>query len=235
MQGVYTYIKLKCYLYPPWKTGPLRRSRLLLLAPEFSKLLSSAASSEGQLAHGFSRDKCFFVTRRLTGTRFFTLWGTWHRSTATRETKLIMLLKILNISHLNIKDADSRAGYSLTNNWWCNSFCTKPALPCVFDCLPSRHNFLSTRLKIGKYGAAFYSNCSPRVKLRTVSNKICGSNGSVYHADHSLREKVSLCEYRMTQKILHTCYCNLHFLMLGCNPIERHSKDGMQLWGIPHN
>ena len=161
----------------------------------------------------------------------FTLPGTWRRSTATRETKLIMLLNILHMSYLNdIRDADSRAGCSLTNSCWCNSFCTKPTFPCIFDPFPSWYNFLSARLQIRNYRASLYTNCSPRVKLRTVPNSICGSNGNVQHADLSLGEKVSLREQRMTHKILHTCHFPLHFLVTDCNPIERQSKNGMQLW-----
>ena len=41
---------------------------------------------------------------------------TRRRSTATKETKFVMFVVKLNFSHLNnIRNADSRAGYSLTN------------------------------------------------------------------------------------------------------------------------
>ena len=147
-----------------------------------------------------------------------------------------MVLNILHISYLiDIRDADSFAGCRLTNSWWCNSFCTKPTLPCIFDRLPPWHNLLSARIQICNYGARLYMKCSPRVKLGTVSNSICGSNGSVQHATPSLREKVSLREQRMTHKILHTFHCPLYFLMTDCNTIERHNKDGMQLWGTLHH
>ena len=75
--------------------------------------------------------------------------GIWNRSTATRETKLIMHLNQWNISHLNdFRDADSRAGRSLTNSWWFNSFCTKLMLPCILtaflrDTIFSQHDFRS--------------------------------------------------------------------------------------------
>ena len=88
----------------------------------------------------------------------------------------------------------------------------------------SQHDVLSAIT-----GASLYSNCSPRVKVEAVSNRICGSNGNVQHADSSLREKVSLCKYMMTHKILHTRYCPIHLLMTDSKPIERHSIDGKQL------
>ena len=84
-------------------------------------------------------------------------------------------------------------------------------------------------------GASLYSNRTLRVKFRTVSNSIRGSNGSVQPADRSLREKVPLCDKRMKHKNLHTCYCPLRFLMVDSNPIERHSKDRMHLRGTPHH
>ena len=71
--------------------------------------------------------------------------------------------------------------------------------------------------------------------LSKLSNSICGSDSSVQHADPSLREKVSLREQKLTHKILHTCYCPLHFLMVYCNPIQRCSKDGMQLGRTLHH
>ena len=147
-----------------------------------------------------------------------------------------MLLNILHISYLNdIREADSRAGCSLTNSWWSNSFCTKPTLPRMFDHLPWWYNFLSVRFQIRNYRDSLYTNCSRRVKFETVSNNICGSNGSFQHADPSLGEKASLREQRMTQKNLHTCHCPLHYVMINCNPNEGHSKDGMQLWGTLHH
>ena len=42
MREIYTITQLNCYWYPPWKTGALRESRLLLLAP------TSQNSAEGQ-------------------------------------------------------------------------------------------------------------------------------------------------------------------------------------------
>ena len=90
-------------------------------------------------------------------------------------------------------------------------------------------------LKIGYHGTSLYSNRSSRVKLEAVLSSICGSNGSVQHADSSLRERVSLCEKKMTHKISNTCSCPIHLLIIDRNPIERHSKDGMPLWRTPHH
>ena len=69
MREVYTYIHINCYWYPLWKTGALRRSRPLLLATDFSKLFSRAASIEGRLADGLSTENLFFWATGLTGTR----------------------------------------------------------------------------------------------------------------------------------------------------------------------
>ena len=208
MREVYTYKQLKCYWYPLWKTGALRQSRALLLAPDFSKLFSRATSNEGRPADGLSTANCFFLQQQDS---------------------------LALASSYDIRDADSRAGCSITNSWSFNSFCTKPTLPCIFGRLPSWYNFLSARLQVCNYGASFYTNCSPRVKLRAVLNSICGRNGSDQQADPSLREKVSLREQRMTHKILHTCHCPLQFLKTDCNPIERDSKDGMQFLRTLHH
>ena len=86
--------------------------------------------------------------------------------------------------------------------------------------------FLSARLQICNYGASLYTNCSPTVKLRTVPNSICCSNGIVQHADPSLEEKIPLREQRMTHKILRTCHCPLHLLMTDCNPLRDTVKTG---------
>ena len=144
-----------------------------------------------------------------------------------------MLPNILHFSY--IRNAISRAGCSPTNSWWCNSFCTTPTLPCIFHRFPPWYNFLSARLQIYNYGASLYTKCSPRVRLQTVPNSICGSDGSVQYRDPSLGEKVSLREQGMTHKTLHTCHCPLQFLMVDCNPIQRHSKDGMQLARTLHH
>ena len=74
MREVYTYIQLNCYWYPTWKTGALRQSRPLLLAPDFSKLFPRADLSEGRLADGLSKKIVFFTTPGLTGTRLSLLF-----------------------------------------------------------------------------------------------------------------------------------------------------------------
>ena len=147
-----------------------------------------------------------------------------------------MLCNITHISYLNdIRDADSRSGYSLPSSWWGNSFGTEPTLSCIFHRLPPWHNFLSARLQICNYGASLYTDSSPRVKLWTIPHSILSSDSSVQHADPSLREKVSLCEQGMTHKILHTRHCPLHLLMVNCNPIYWDSKDGMQFGRTLHH
>ena len=65
MREVYTNLQLNCYWYPPWNTGALRRSRPLLLAPDFSKLFSRADSNEGRLTDGLETENCFFETPGL--------------------------------------------------------------------------------------------------------------------------------------------------------------------------
>ena len=74
MRELYTNIQLKCYWYPSWKTGALRRSCPLLLAPDFSKLFWKADSNEGRLAVGLETENCFFRTPGLTGARLFLLF-----------------------------------------------------------------------------------------------------------------------------------------------------------------
>ena len=74
MRELYTNIQLNCYWYPPWKTGAIRRSRPLLLAPDFSKLFWRADSIEGRLADGLETENCFFTTPGLTGARLFLLF-----------------------------------------------------------------------------------------------------------------------------------------------------------------
>ena len=165
MREVYTYIQLNCYLHPP------------------GKLWHCIAT----IATTSSRNRTHWQSLLLTFS------GTWQLSTATREAKTIMILDTLNISHLNnIRDADSRAGSSLTTNWWCNSVCTKPLLPWSFHCLPSQDDFLLTRLEIGYHGASLHANSAPRIKLGAVLSSIRGSNVSGQHADSTLR-KLFLC------------------------------------------
>ena len=74
MREVYANIQLNCYWYPSWKIGALRQSRLLLLAPDFSKLYSRGDSNEGRLADWLATENCFFVTPELTGARLFLLF-----------------------------------------------------------------------------------------------------------------------------------------------------------------
>ena len=77
------------------------------------------ASNEGRLADGLSAKKLFFFCSNRTQwhSPLLTLPGTWHRPTATTETKFNMLLNILDISHLNnVRDADSSKGCSLTTS-----------------------------------------------------------------------------------------------------------------------
>ena len=173
MREVYTSIQVSCVWYPPWKTGALRQSRLLLLAPDFSKLFWRADSNKRRLAGGLSTENCFFCnTRTHWHSPLLALPGTWRKPTATRETKLRMLLNILHISYLNdIRNADNLAGCSLTNSCWGNSFCAKATFPCIFDRFPPWYNFLSARLQICNYGASFYTKCSPRVKTSNCSEQ----------------------------------------------------------------
>ena len=59
MLEVYTNLQLNCYWYPPWKSGALRRSRPILLAPDFWKFFRRADSNEGRLADGLATENCF--------------------------------------------------------------------------------------------------------------------------------------------------------------------------------
>ena len=87
MRDFYKKIQLKCYWYPPWKTGALRRPRLLLLASNFSKPFWRADSNEGRLADGLATENWFFCnTRTHWRSPLFALPVTWRRSTATRKT-----------------------------------------------------------------------------------------------------------------------------------------------------
>ena len=74
MREVYTYIQLKCYLYPPWKNGALQQSRPLLLALDFSKLFSRTDSNERRPAGGLSTENCFFCSNRTHCTSLFLLF-----------------------------------------------------------------------------------------------------------------------------------------------------------------
>ena len=73
-RSLYKEIHLNCYWYPPWKTGALRQSRLLLLAPEFSKRFWRADSNEARLTDGLITENCFFATPGLTGARLLLLF-----------------------------------------------------------------------------------------------------------------------------------------------------------------
>ena len=126
MRGVYTNSKLNWYLYPHWKTGELWQPPPLFFTWLLKSLLKSSFKWKVASRWAFNRNLFYHNNRIHWHSPLFTLPATWHRWTATRETKFIMLLNILDISHLNvIRDADWRMGRSLTNSWWCNSFCTK--------------------------------------------------------------------------------------------------------------
>ena len=168
MWEVYTNIQLDRYWYPPWNTGALRRSRPILLVPDFSKLFSRADSNEGRLTDGLQTKNCFFWdTRTHWRLPLLAFCGTW--PSTTRETKLLMLRHVLHVPHLNnIRDADSCSGRTLTNSWWGNGFGTKPPLPCIFYRLPLGQNLFAARLQINDNGASFNIISSRRVKSSAV-------------------------------------------------------------------
>ena len=74
MREVYKYIQLNCFWYPPCKTRALRRSRILVLAPDFSKLFARADSNDGRPADGHATENRLFVTKGLTDARLFLLF-----------------------------------------------------------------------------------------------------------------------------------------------------------------
>ena len=143
---------------------------------------------------------------------------------------------ILNVSHLNNnRNTDSRAGRSLTNRWRGNTVCTKPTLPCIFECVPPQRNFLHRGHPIGDYGANLHSNSSPIVKLVAVLNNVCGSNSIFQQSELNLKEGVSVCKFRVEHEILDTSSCSFHCLMVDRNSIERHAEDEMRLRWTFHN
>ena len=203
--------------------------------PDFSKLFSRAVSKEGRLADGLETENCFFVTPGLTGAHFF------------------LLFPGLDANRLQQR----RPSFSISATYCTSPTSTASEMRTVFRGAPSPTaneatvstlnqrsrvsffaflcDFLPARLQIGNYGASLYINSSPRVKPSTVWNRICRSDSSVQHVDPSLREKASLCEKGMTHKILHTRNCPLHLRMVNGNPIQRHSKEGMQLRRTRHH
>ena len=55
---------IKLLFISPWKTWAMRRSRLLLFSPDFSKLFPTAVSNEGRPADGLSTQNCFFLPQQ---------------------------------------------------------------------------------------------------------------------------------------------------------------------------
>ena len=181
MRQVFTHIQLNGYWYPSRKTGALRQLRPLLLAPHFSYILWRAASKEGALADGHSTENCFFFNNRTHWhSPLPTLPGTWHRSIATRETKLIKLPNILHISHPNDnRYADSRARRSPIICCDATVSATNHHSRLSFTTFLRDTTFSRLNLRSVSTGRASTPIAHPSVKLRTVSNSICGSNGSV--------------------------------------------------------
>ena len=168
MREVCTYIQLKFHHYPPGlEHRDIATIATISSSTWFLKTLFESSFKWRTDSRRTSNRKLFSCHNRTHWhSPLPTFSGTWQRSTATKETYFIMFFNILNISHLNnIRDADSRAGNNLTNSWRCNTFCTKPSFPCILDCLPSQHDFLPTRLKIGYNGASLWSSRCPGVKL----------------------------------------------------------------------
>ena len=120
MREVYTIIQLNWYWYPPWKTGAVRQSRLLRLAPDFSKLLSEEESNEGRLAGGLATENCFFfVTPGLTGAR------SCSESNCTSPTSTISEMR--TVVRVAVSPTADEATVSAT----------KPTLSCISHRLPS--------------------------------------------------------------------------------------------------
>ena len=148
---------------------------------------------ERRLADGLATEnRCMDITGLVGSCLLFPFPGL-DKQRLTKETKIMMLVSLLDVSQLNhIRDQKSRAGRSFTNYWGCNTLSTNPMLPRIIGCLLPQRTFLAKGLQTSNYGACPHSNTSPRTKLGALLNSIFGSNSSIQHADNCLRKEVSL-------------------------------------------
>ena len=237
MREVYTYIQLNGYWYPPRKTGALRRSRPLLPAPNFSNLFSRAASNEGRLADGLSKENCFFfATSGLTGTHLFLLFPgldadrlqQGRPSLSCFSTCCTSFTSTTSEMRTVVRGAASPQADDATVSAL-NKRSRKPLTAFLRDTFFSRYDFRSAIT--GPVSTPIASQGSNLELFRTASAAVI----AVFSMLTPVAEKKFLRDQTMTHKILHTCHCPLHFLMTDWDPIERHSKDGMQLWRTLHH
>ena len=175
MWEVYTNIQLNCYWYPPWNTGALRRSRPLLLAPDFAKLFSSADSTEGRLTDGRETENCFFETpghiddclflpfpgldRLQQGKPSFSCSATYCTSPTSTTSEMRTVVRGAlspTADEATVSALNHRSRVSFTAFLW--------------DKIFSRQDFKS---------AITGPASTPRVKSITVLDSSCGSDSSV--------------------------------------------------------
>ena len=237
MRGVSTYKQLNWYWYLSWKTETLRWSQPLFLAPNFSKLFSRAVSIERRLADGLSAEKCFFsAITGHTGTRLFLLYPGFD-SDRLQQGRPSLLFSSTYWTSPTWKTSEMRTAMR------------GAASPTADDSTVSSPNQRSqvsftlflcgTTFSRHDSWSATTGSASTLIAPLESNSELCRTTTAAVTAVFDMLIPVSeekfLCKQRMTHKVLHTCYCPLHFLMVDCNTIQRHSKNGMQLWGTAHH
>ena len=149
------------FLYPPWNAGALRQPRPLLLTPDFSERFSTAVLNIGRPANGLVAEKCFFDIPGLAGIDFFLISRNANGTTTTGETKLVVLVNIMDVLHLHsIREPNSRAGSSFTDHWGCSTVRAKSKRPWLFSCASKLfHNKLSDPLPLQTLSKGQFRSC----------------------------------------------------------------------------
>ena len=139
-----------------------------------------------------NRKLFFFVTPRLTGARLFLLFPGLDRlqqrgpsfscssTYCTSPSSTTSEIRTVVLGAVSPKADEATVSAH------------KPTLLCISQRLPSCYDFFSARFQFCNYGSSVYTNSSPRVRLSTIPNSICGSDSSVQHANPSLRESFFL-------------------------------------------
>ena len=237
MQEVFTYT-IKLLLISPLENWAItaimiNSSRTRLLEILFKGRLKRRTASR----RTFTMKLFFFATPGLTGNRFFLLFP------GLVAYQLQPGTPSLSCSSTYCKSPTSSTSEMRTVVWGAvsptaddatvsapNQHSRVSLTDFLRDTFFSRHDF-----RFATTGPDSTPIAPQGSNLALFGTASAGSGSSVQHDDPSLGKKVSLREQRMTNRILHTCHCSVHFLMTDWNPIERLSKDGMQLRRTLHH
>ena len=237
MRELYTNIQLNYYWYPHGKLG-LYGDRDHFFSPPTSQNFSEEQTqNEGRLVDGLETENCFFTTPGLTGGRLFLLFPgldvdrlqqgrpsfSCSATYCTSPTSTTSEMRTIVRGALSpTADEATVSALNQRSHVFFTAF--------LFDMIFSRQDFKSAFT--GPASTSIAPQGSNLALFRTASAAVTAVFSLLIPVSD---KKTSLCEQGITHKVLHTRHCPLHFLMVDCNPIQRYSKDEMQLRRTPHH